>query len=310
MKFKPKTNAEIRQAFWNKGRKQDDDTDMFLGMVAAGLSRPLPKPKQGDWLREHAEQGQTLRQFGNTSFRIVPHGAVTTLLLQPIGDYPHDPVSAPQLPLLAAYLQAFFGPCVRVQANKPVPLEKIPNLTTREGSEGLRQLLISDLYGYLGGVMTSRDRARTTLATVGVTMEDLYPGDEWEFVYGEANPMDAVGVFSFARYHPSFAPTTLHTPPDVAMLLRSCKVLSHEVGHLAGLKHCVYFHCLMNGANRAAELEQQALQLCPLCLKKLAGPFRWDLMARSQALQAFYAAHGFAEAVAEQLRQQAYFGTT
>uniref|UniRef100_A0A7S1NID1 Archaemetzincin-2 n=1 Tax=Eutreptiella gymnastica TaxID=73025 RepID=A0A7S1NID1_9EUGL len=278
-------------------------------MTDAGLSRPLPKPRPGDWLREHAEPGQTLRQFHNTSFRIVPHGAVTTLLLQPIGDYLADPVSAPPLPLLAAYLQAFFGPGVDVRVTKPVALERIPNLTTRVGPEGLRQVLVGDLYAYLGGVMKSKDRARTTLATVGVTMEDLYPGDKWNFVYGEANPMDAVGVFSFARYHPSFTPTTLQTSPEVTMLLRSCKVLSHEVGHLAGLKHCVHFHCIMNGANHARELEQQPLQLCPLCLKKLAGPFHWDIAARSKALEAFYAAHGFPEAVAEEQRLQAYFGT-
>ena len=39
-----------------------------------------------------------------------------------------------------------------------------------------------------------RDLARKTLAVVAVTMEDLYPGDDWNFVYGQAYALEAVGV--------------------------------------------------------------------------------------------------------------------
>jgi archaemetzincin len=39
---------------------------------------------------------------------------------------------------------------------------------------------------------------------IAVTMEDLYPDDEWNFVFGLANMMTKRGIFSFARYDPAF----------------------------------------------------------------------------------------------------------
>jgi archaemetzincin len=38
------------------------------------------------------------------------------------------------------------------------------------------------------------------------------------------------------------------------------KVLTHETGHLFGLAHCVYFHCVMNGSNH---LQKTLLEKAP-----------------------------------------------
>lgn len=37
-----------------------------------------------------------------------------------------------------------------------------------------------------------------------VTMQDLYPYDSWNYVFGWANYVSRIGVFSFCRYDPSF----------------------------------------------------------------------------------------------------------
>jgi archaemetzincin len=39
---------------------------------------------------------------------------------------------------------------------------------------------------------------------LGVAFTDLYPKDEWNFVFGLASIRDRTGVFSFARYDPRF----------------------------------------------------------------------------------------------------------
>jgi archaemetzincin len=61
-----------------------------------------------------------------------------------------------------------------------------------------------------------------------VTMEDLYPDPQWNFVFGEASLPDRTGVFSFARYNPMFYDFAEHghlTPADHHMLLkRAAKV--------------------------------------------------------------------------------------
>ena len=54
------------------------------------------------------------------------------------------------------------------------------------------------------------------------------------------------------------------------LLLRRClHVVAHELGHLFGINHCVYYSCTMNGANSLAETDRQPLRLCPIDLKKL-----------------------------------------
>ena len=37
-----------------------------------------------------------------------------------------------------------------------------------------------------------------------VTMQDLYPFDSWNYVFGWANYTSRTGVFSFGRYDPAF----------------------------------------------------------------------------------------------------------
>ena len=35
-------------------------------------------------------------------------------------------------------------------------------------------------------------------------MIDLYPNEDYNFVFGRASLLDGIGVFSFARHHPYF----------------------------------------------------------------------------------------------------------
>jgi len=39
---------------------------------------------------------------------------------------------------------------------------------------------------------------------IGVLMSDLYPKDDWNFVFGMASLYKRIGVFSFARYDNNF----------------------------------------------------------------------------------------------------------
>ena len=77
----------------------------------------------------------------------------------------------------------------------------------------------------------------------------LNAGDDWNFVFGIARASDGVGVYSFARMDPEFPDHPLLSAENsILMLKRCCKVICHELGHLFGLKHCIYFWCLLNGA--------------------------------------------------------------
>ena len=50
---------------------------------------------------------------------------------------------------------------------------------------------------------------------------------------------------------------------------RCTKVLTHETGHLFGIRHCIHYECLMCGCNHREEFDRHPIHLCPVCLRKL-----------------------------------------
>ena len=46
------------------------------------------------------------------------------------------------------------------------------------------------------------------------------------------------------------------------MLRRCCKIITHELCHIFGISHCVYYHCLMCGKNNTKEQDASPLFLC------------------------------------------------
>jgi len=123
---------------------------------------------------------------------------------------------------------------------------------------------------------------------LAVTMCDLFPRPEWNFVYGLAKFTSRVGVFSFVRHTPGKAPEEWRS---AQLLHRSMKTMLHEIGHMFGLKHCTWFNCLMRGSN-GERVERQAnyLHLCPVCLRKLHWNIGFDIPERYVKLLELYQA--------------------
>eukprot|EP01065_Artemidia_motanka_P048416 TRINITY_DN7789_c0_g1_i2.p1 TRINITY_DN7789_c0_g1~~TRINITY_DN7789_c0_g1_i2.p1 ORF type:complete len:851 (+),score=201.03 TRINITY_DN7789_c0_g1_i2:677-3229(+) len=73
-------------------------------------------------------------------------------------------------------------------------------------------------------------------------------------------------------------------------------VLCHEVGHLFGMRHCVYARCLMNGSNTLEEADGRPLAFCPVCLRKYADSVKGcaplDPPGREKSLLSFFEAAG------------------
>ena len=118
---------------------------------------------------------------------------------------------------------------------------------------------------------------RDSLGVFGLMGRDLY-GMDLNFLFGEALLHERAGVYSLYRYGTA--------RPE--LLRRALKLSAHELGHMFGLQHCVFYECLMNGTNSLAELDGQPLHLCPVCLAKLHWNLRFDPAARFRKLEAFY----------------------
>ena len=75
------------------------------------------------------------------------------------------------------------------------------------------------------------------------------------------------------------------------ILQRGCRLLVHEISHLLGLGHCVYFDCCMNGSGHLQEDFSQPMHLCPVDLRKLKALVGFDIVERYTKLEVFYRMH-------------------
>jgi archaemetzincin len=273
----PRSDRELRDAIGPLDRvpvnmRRFFDPDQFA---------PMPTPGPQDWLANHPEPGQGFAQFVR-SHPNRPDTRRHTLYLQPLDEFP---ATGPPLHELKEFMEAFFSMPVRVL---PVLQHSAARVTSRTNpSTGLRQLLTGDIL-----VLLAQRLPAEAFCLLGVTLQDLYPDPSWNFVFGQASLRERVGVYSFARYDPSFYGE--HTTDRARLMLRrSCKVLAHETGHMFGIAHCIYFRCLMNGSNHMAESDERPLHLCPVDLHKLYDSIGFDLIARYAHLRDFCRGVGF-----------------
>ena len=67
----------------------------------------------------------------------------------------------------------------------------------------------------------------------------------------------------------------------------------HEIGHIFGLMHCIYYECIMNGSNGSHEDRHPDHTLCPKCLAKLKFNAKYDSKDRFTVLVEASNAIGF-----------------
>jgi len=225
----------------------------------------LGEPAPGDWLWHFREPGQTLEEYG---FQAVNRKTSerSTLHLQPFTD-----LSLVQLGVVEPmrdHTAIFFdSETVLLPPRRPerswlnewrgqYNADRIVSRLARQvppGSLGLFGLMGSDLYGL-----------------------------ELNFVFGEALLEQRAGIYSVHRFGRQ----------REALLRRALKLSAHEIGHLFGMQHCVFYDCVMNGTNSLVETDRRPLHLCPVCLAKLHWNLRFDPAKRYRALAAFYREQG------------------
>ena len=247
----------------------------------SGIFLQLPSPQPGDWLAQHDEPGQTFEQFLDGPRNPVDEHR-TTIILQPIGKFRTE--VAPSLEYLQRFTEIYFSLPVTVKRSLHPPEAKC-HLRVNPYSHTL-QANADRIVQYLMERVPSG-----AYCVLGITMTDLYPDPLWNFVFGYATYQERVGIFSFARYSPTFY-DALTAPNPRIVLLRSCKILAHETAHMFGLAHCIACKCVMNGCNSLEENDAQPIHLCPVCLKKLQHATSFDVGKRYSELAAFYTAAG------------------
>ncbi len=211
-----------------------------------------------------------------------------TIYLQPVDEV--AALSDACLSTLAGFVSAFFQLDVRVRP--PLVLDPASLVTRAAPDTGTPQVYAGDILARLFA-----DKPSDAFCVLGITAHDLFPHPIVSFAFGEASAACRVGVVSVARYGPPFCEDAPGLHPG-EMRKRCCRVIAHEIGHMAGIGHCIYLRCLMNGSSSLAESDRRPLHLCPIDLRKLQWLVGFDFAERYARLQQFWREAGDAREAA------------
>jgi archaemetzincin len=221
--------------------------------------KPLTQKKHpiraGEWRAKYTEAYEPLQAY------ISKHPTSTTdqrkkLYVVQIGAF--DTKGKEILEDTKAYLHAFFQ--IDVAELPLIDLKCIAPKYTRTNTYGLQLKTTVILDSLLPALLPD-----SAFALIAFTTKDLYPNDDWNYVFGQASLERRVGVWSIARmgdYNKDAAHFSL-------CLKRTLQVASHETGHIFGMPHCVQNECCMNGSISQTESDEQTSVLCWECLAKI-----------------------------------------
>lgn len=213
--------------------------------------KPLRKPERGEWLYYHPEPGETFAEYKGAG-PTRPTAERGTIYLQPWLTRP--PADARLLERIATVLRAWFGREVKRLPPGPMPPRAYDARRRQHACFKLAARLVRRL----------PDDALLVLA---VTDRDLSLAD-FDYALGWGSLEHRVAVMS-----------TYRLGRGETRLRRTLGLALHEASHALSLRHCVFFPCLMNGAQTPAEADRRPMQLCPVCRAKLV----WNLNDERQA---------------------------
>lgn len=245
------------------------------------LHTRLGKPAPGEWLAEHPEPGQTYLQYVRSN-PVRPDRKRRTIYVQPLGEF--TDAQRKVVALTCEYMHHYFNLPVRMR--DALSLTMIPASARRVHPTWKVDQILSTYV--LESVLAPRLPA-DAVAYIAFTPIDLWPGEGWNFVFGQASLSERVGVWSFNR----FGDPDQSDAAFKLCLLRTLKLATHETGHMFSMAHCTLFECNMCASNHLEEADRRPSWLCPQCLAKLCWVTSAEPREHFQRMAAFAKAQGF-----------------
>ncbi len=231
--------------------------------------------REGDWLEAHPENGETFDEYLRSS-PTLPTAERKTIYIQPIGKF--TPAQRQAIKLTAEYMRAFYNLPVVLREERAIG--NVPDDMTRTQYPNNRQIRTSYFIDDVLPKMLPDDAA----ALICLTSNDLYPGETWNYVFGQASLEKRVGVWSLWRLEKDNG-----EPANKDLFIsRTLKIAMHETGHMFSMRHCTKYECLMSGTNHLEETDRYPLDTCPECTAKIAWAMKYPMADRYKRLAEFW----------------------
>lgn len=266
----------------NRMDKSDDARAATLRLAINKLTplhqKPV-KPGPNDWLANYEEDGQSFEEY-LTSSPIRPTTKRNKLYVLPLGTF--NSRASEIITDSATFMGLYFQ--IPVVMLKTKSLDQVPDYAQRVNPNSGDEQLLSTwvLEDFLKPQLPD-----DALALIAFTSIDLWPGEGWNYVFGQASLRGRVGVWSIARN----GDPNKDEKSYALCLTRTLKTATHETGHMLSIAHCTAWNCNMAGANSLEESDRIPLYLCPECVAKVCWSTRSDLGKRYAELLSFTQKH-------------------
>ena len=231
--------------------------------------------RKGDWLESQPENGETFEQYLESN-PTLPSEKRKTIYIQPVGNF--SPAQQKVIGQVADYMKAFYN--LPVVLRNGQPLGDVPTELKRLRYPNNLQIRTAYFIDDILPKLLPDDAA----ALICLTSNDLYPGETWNYVFGQASLEKRVGVWSLWRLSDDNG-----KPASQDLLLaRTLKIAMHETGHMFSMRHCTKYECLMSGTNHLQETDRRPLEPCPECVAKVSWAMNYPLADRYKRLAAFW----------------------
>ncbi len=252
------------------------ETSYFEKLVPLYDVKKDPGPT--DWMATQSEQGQSFSQY-IASQPFVPTQQRPYIYIALLGEFSQEQKDI--LQKTKRYLEIYFQ--TPVKFSEPISLSSIPPEARRIHPQTADAQILTT---YVLENILKAQMPKDAFCFIAFTASDLWPGEGWNFVFGQASIEDRVGVWSIYRNG------DLSKEPKL-YLRRTIQTATHEIGHLFGLHHCIYYECNMNGSNSRHESDARPLWDCPVCLRKLSQANKIDIVKRLRQLIEISREYGF-----------------
>ena len=242
------------------------------------LHNIIYRPKAGQWMTSHDEKGQAFFDYKKEKGSKLK-SKNKLIYIKKVGTFTEsqDKVFNKTIEFIKLYFDC------QVKLLEEATESEIPKEFKRKNPyEGHTQVLTDYV---LDELLLKKEKSiqEDALAVIALTSFDLYPHDDWNFVFGQAYLNKKAGVWSIYRYGDPAESAESFT----RCLLRTIKTATHEISHTLGQEHCISYECNMNGSNSLKESDSKPLSLCPMCLNKLCWYLNIDATKRFEKLITF-----------------------